>query len=132
MQVMKIAFARLEPITTALIFAFAAFSIANADTESGLSHRLVFLDQSQQPSAEEFVHAAKRTFYRRNFEFRVIDERTVRGLYKGGEYEIKRLDNGVEIGYVGKLKSRDKEPLIMGRLRNLKRDLVLELSWYLL
>ena len=134
-QTLKVTSTWLIPITTALILAVFGYGTVKADTESKPSYtyrRLYFLDQSQQPSDEEFVLAAKRTFYRRNVEFRVINGRTVRGIYKRYEYEIRRLDNGVEIRYVGSVKGGNTMSFITGPLDNLERDLVYELGRYLL
>ena len=120
-------------IALVLIFAIVAFGVAKAENRFVVSIKLDFLEPSQQPSKEEFLLAAKRAFYTRNVEFKVVNERTVRGMYGRIEYEIRRLDNAVEVRWIGGI-TRDHSgaKIIDKHLNNIKRDLVYELGKYLL
>ncbi len=121
-----------------VLIAIAALNIANAATFV-TSIKLDFLNPSQQPSTEEFLLAAKRTFHARRMEFEVVNERTVRGTYAGSighdgiTYEIRRRDSGVEILFVGGISRDYKNAGVIDRhLNNLKLDIVYELGRYLL
>ena len=92
----------------------------------------VFIQFKQgNPSAKEFVLAAKRTFYRRNYEIQSAQDDRVTGDYKGTvTMEIVLGDTGVTIRPVDVSNSYKKK--IPGYIKNLQRDLVYELAEFLL
>ena len=84
------------------------------------------------PSEEEFLLAAKRTFYRRGVDYRVISGTVVEGIYKDYEkyrYEIRHLDGAVSIVWTG---TDREEKKVDQHLRRFERDLKYELGRYLL
>ena len=91
-----------------------------------------------KPSAKEFVLAAKRTYYKRNYKITSVTDDMVTGVVK--KYivmEIVLQDNAVIIR-LNKESARDIEDSnnlkqkINGYLRNLQRDLVYELAEFIL
>jgi len=115
-----------------MLFAIAALGNSNAEPLAR-SVQMDFLDSDLQPSEEEFLLAAKRTFYTRGYGYTVINERTVRSVDKKTVFEIRRLDNGVQIRYFSGTDSVTSNARLIDRyLNNLKRDLVYELARYLL
>ena len=85
-----------------------------------------------QPTEAEFVLAAKRTYFRRGLEYRVINGSTVEGVYNDPaqfRYEIRLEDSAVSIVWTG----TDKKPKkVYTYLKRLERDLTYELGKYLL
>ena len=114
-----------------VIFAIAALGNSNAEPLAR-SVRIDFLDSDLQPSEEEFLLAAKRTFYTRGYGYTVINERIVRSADGNIVFEIRRLDNGVQIRYLDGSDVMKKARIIDRYLNNLKLDLVYELAKYLL
>jgi hypothetical protein len=83
--------------------------------------------------ADQLATSIRSDFHSRSVKFRVVDERTVRGVYNNIEYEIRRLDNAVQIRFVGGVNRDYKSaPIIDRHLNNLKRDLIYEPGRYLL
>ena len=85
-----------------------------------------------QPTEDEFVLAAKRTYFRRGLDYKVIDGNTVQGIYNDPakfRYEIRREEGAVSIVWTGTDKNAKK---VYTYLKRLERDLTYELGKYLL
>ena len=122
---------RLAGILLLLLTLGAVIETAAAD-EYVDSVRLNIPASMGQPTEEEFVLAAKRTYFRRGLEYRVIDGNTVEGIYNDPakfRYEIRLEDGAVSIVWTGTDKNAKK---VFTYLRRLERDLTYELGKYLL
>lgn len=103
-----------------------------ADSEFVDRIELEFPASTEGPTEEEFLLAAKRTFYRRGVDYRVISATVVEGIYKDYEkfrYEIRHLGGAVSIVWTGTDKEKKK---VDQHLRRFERDLKYELGKYLL
>jgi hypothetical protein len=100
-------------------------SLAAADLEIKVGFK------AGKPTAKEFVLAAKRAFYRRNYETSVNADGNVIGVYKQRLSMTMILDDSGVI-----IRNSDpanySENKIKGYLKNLERDLVYELAEYML
>ena len=84
-----------------------------------------------KPTQKEFILAAKRTFFKRNYEISAVSTNKVTGVYKSWMSMDLILTDGAVI-------IRNTEPAnndtrkIKGYLNNLSRDLTYELAEYML
>ena len=114
------------------ICALACLAEVSVAEEFVDSVQLKFAAAAGQPTEEEFVLAAKRTYFRRQLSYRVIDGRTVEGIYHDPakfRYEIRLEEGAVSIVWTGTDKNAKK---VDRYLRHLQRDLTYELGKYLL
>jgi hypothetical protein len=83
------------------------------------------------PTAAEFVLAAKRTFYKRNYAIDSFSDSMVVGTYKG-RMEMKILLRNTVVIIRNTDPAGYKDNKIKGYLKNLKRDMVYELAEFIL
>jgi len=83
------------------------------------------------PSQQEFVLAAKKTFYRRNYVISSVQDNKVTGVYRRKVTMAMVLsDSAVTIRHIKT--GRTKPDRIIEYLRNLQRDIIYELAAYFL
>ena len=119
-------------VTLILFFALSSLTETVAADEYVDSVRLDIPAAMGQPTEQEFVLAAKRTYFRRGLEYRVINGNTVEGIYNDPakfRYEIRLEEGAVSIVWTGTDKNAKK---VFTYLRRLERDLTYELGKYLL
>ena len=127
---MRLGFSIRLPIAIAALCVLAASGDADADRQPR-SVQLDFIESAQQPSEVEFVTAAKKVFFRRSMEYRVINPNVVEGTWQGRyKFEFQLVEGAVKIVWIPD--SSPNSGMVRGYFRNLERDLRYELGKYLL